>query len=1534
MKLIFKKIFICLLVSVFFITSPSFLSIVEAAASPWIQSNWSGGSGQTSWSDTTKFSSSSSSSVTSTPNQVTFTGSEKLTNTGLESDLTSWTQTAENDTTGVFSSTNFLADSSPLAAWPLGDTTSTQSYSQVFNPAVATGRNIVINGTFTSDPGPWIKGTGWTINTGTNTAHSDGTSASANLSQVLTPYVINGKTYTFTYTVSNYVSGTVNAFLNGSQIGFTARSSNGTFSQTVVVNQAFTTTGFVSTNFIGDVSNVTVTQVNIPASSSISPTQLLTDGDMEAVGTSAWTVVNSATLSKQTGTPHGGTQVLRVASTGTINSAARQSGILTVGQVYRIYGYVRSDGTATPRVSNSAVIFTGTTSTAWQPFDAVFVAGATSVDLGNGVANSGNYVEFDDVTVSLDNYIRPGEISVDGGFETWTNSTTPTNWIPTVVGSSTVNQETSIVHGGSNAVRLTGDSSNNFVSVAQTSVTTGKTYNITYWARADVSSGVSLAIEHVASANYQVQKLTDVYTQYSFTFVALDTTIGFKRNANTSHSIYVDDVSITEIDPLVGSIPITNLNGDPNIIRPTTSSASGGHLTNAYSFDGSNDVVNIYSSDLNSAFNPSEGTLVTWANYTGTINDGSTRYLVNIQADGNNFVYLEKGTTGAFHMGMELGGSLREVTPTLTTGWHQYVVTWSQSGASLKAYIDGAQSGGSQSLSGLTWTGNLASTLVAVGAGTSSGSFPWSGLANDVRLYGRALTSTEISNQYNGFTTTRDTATKFAGVASMKTVAEGHSKVDITQAVNVGDTESYYLSAYAYTDGSAVTSSDAELFYNGSTVSTTYTSAGGGWYQLTGIVTGANASRNYGVQTKSGKTVYLDNLGLKASSGTVNSSIFDTGPAGSLGTNYGNVNFIASTPINTVASVKVRTSNNSDMSGASDFSSCTALSTGASIQTSNCVVNGQRYVQYQLVLTNTDGSSTPTFTSITLDFSAINTSVSPPSPTCTDSAPSGTPVITSTLPLDPNTLKIIFTKVSPVSYYSLRYGDISGNYKYGVASFGDSNSTSYNVGLLTPNTTYYFQIRAGNGCTVGSWSSEVSGKTSSGSGTTQTTTPVVTAPVPSTTKIPNPTPTPTPTTGGTGPLPPEKPGGITLPTIDTKPISQFIQNNLNILSSWWNTVTSNIQQSFIAWGGGIESIKEQSFTLLASLFNGIEGGLNTVSGNIASGTSSLLKTFNLGTETYLTNVNNSLNTASFDMQNLSFNVTSNLIRSDIRSVSLMNRSVVTLSALSISTSNYITSLFNSGMNTLASLGRSISNLAISVGNTTKGIASSFGNQLASITNSTSKTTTQSIAAANKTISRWANAGSTRLASVFEGTDKAVTRVQTFLAITGEYWFNKEPAKIIAVKIENISPTSAVITWQTNQYSSSAVNYGLDTSYGNRAQSDTLVKDHKISIANLEPDKTYFFEVMSQGKSYVYDSYYTFQTSSGTNQLVKKAKVEIVGSQNDWILVRNAPTKEGGVIAKVQVGETFQLLMEKNGWYLIKLDGSEGWISKDFGKLIN
>lgn len=89
----------------------------------------------------------------------------------------------------------------------------------------------------------------------------------------------------------------------------------------------------------------------------------------------------------------------------------------------------------------------------------------------------------------------------------------------------------------------------------------------------------------------------------------------------------------------------------------------------------------------------------------------------------------------------------------------------------------------------------------------------------------------------------------------------------IYQSINVGAADSFNFSVYVYDTttgnvGGTVSSSIAQLYYNGSTISTTYTDAGSGWWKLSGTLTGAASAREYGVVVKQGKTVKLDDFTL------------------------------------------------------------------------------------------------------------------------------------------------------------------------------------------------------------------------------------------------------------------------------------------------------------------------------------------------------------------------------------------------------------------------------------------------------------------------------------------------------------------------------------------------------------------------------------------------------------------------------------------------------------------------------------------------
>jgi len=133
--------------------------------------------------------------------------------------------------------------------------------------------------------------------------------------------------------------------------------------------------------------------------------ELLSDGDMESDGVSAWTAISGATITKEAGTRTGGggSQVLQVSVpvADTFGSASQTN--LVVGSKYRVCGWAKGDGVnGIPRIllSGATVPWLGTSSSSWQQFDVVFVADATRLDLGLlGDVATIDVVQYDDVSV-------------------------------------------------------------------------------------------------------------------------------------------------------------------------------------------------------------------------------------------------------------------------------------------------------------------------------------------------------------------------------------------------------------------------------------------------------------------------------------------------------------------------------------------------------------------------------------------------------------------------------------------------------------------------------------------------------------------------------------------------------------------------------------------------------------------------------------------------------------------------------------------------------------------------------------------------------------------------------------------------------------------------------------------------------------------------------------------------------------------------------------------------------------------------------
>lgn len=392
---------------------------------------------------------------------------------------------------------------------------------------------------------------------------------------------------------------------------------------------------------------------------------------------------------------------------------------------------------------------------------------------------------------------------------------------------------------------------------------------------------------------------------------------------------------------------------------------------------------------------------------------------------------------------------------------------------------------------------NSTYTFKRIGATGTAGDI-WSGLFAEVIVYSQRLTEAQrlqvekyLADKYgltvqSGLSFSRTTSQAIETNLSVGsgTLAAPEGDGVIGQQLNLGDTITYNIIGYAKTDGSAVTSSDVQLYGNGSALTTTYTSVGSGWYKMQATVTGAATSKYYGAQIKAGKTVYVDRMSLSAypDSGTLTSAIFDSNESS---TDWKILTYTTSTPLDSRVEVRVRTGKNSNLSDALPFSTCLPISSGNDVSAGSCAYDGDRYAQYEVKLFPSSNPHTPTFSNFQLTYSGppisgSSVASSVPGPQVCSSLPPGskTPMIYAAIPISNKSLTLYFTEADkPFDRYYVQYGNEPGKYIYSGEFLAKEGMRTLTIGHLFPNRRYYFQIRAGNGCATGGWSNEFSANT-------------------------------------------------------------------------------------------------------------------------------------------------------------------------------------------------------------------------------------------------------------------------------------------------------------------------------------------------------------------------------------------------------------------------------------------------------------------------
>ncbi len=218
-------------------------------------------------------------------------------------------------------------------------------------------------------------------------------------------------------------------------------------------------------------------------------------------------------------------------------------------------------------------------------------------------------------------------------------------------------------------------------------------------------------------------------------------------------------------------------NGTMNTFASPPTSSSGwtnGKRGGALRFDGTSDYVLVTDPGANSVFDFTTGQTITISAWLKANADYGTAFASVVHkafgsGDVNWYLQLPSGQIQAgYGDGADASFESYRTTNTLPTGgWHHVVATWTfGTASSMNIYLDGALQSGSWT----SGTGNVAPDVNnnAVAIGDDGFSEQYGGVIDELRIYNRGLSATEVAALYAG-----GTAGATRGNASSRTLAQG-----------------------------------------------------------------------------------------------------------------------------------------------------------------------------------------------------------------------------------------------------------------------------------------------------------------------------------------------------------------------------------------------------------------------------------------------------------------------------------------------------------------------------------------------------------------------------------------------------------------------------------------------------------------------------------------------------------------------------------------------------------------------------------------
>jgi hypothetical protein len=174
---------------------------------------------------------------------------------------------------------------------------------------------------------------------------------------------------------------------------------------------------------------------------------------MEDPGVAAWSV-SSGTLAKNTTDPAQGLRFMRLTQSGAPEAYVFQS-VMTPGRTYRLTGFARGDGTATPVMNERPGgagtaynrLWTGDTNIVWYPFDFTWTARVADLQGSTWMGVATDHMDLDGLYLSEEPDV--GNYLADGDCEAPNNQ----SWLG--LGGAVTSKVTTTPYSGLRALRVT-----------------------------------------------------------------------------------------------------------------------------------------------------------------------------------------------------------------------------------------------------------------------------------------------------------------------------------------------------------------------------------------------------------------------------------------------------------------------------------------------------------------------------------------------------------------------------------------------------------------------------------------------------------------------------------------------------------------------------------------------------------------------------------------------------------------------------------------------------------------------------------------------------------------------------------------------------------------------------------------------------------------------------------------------------------------------------------------------------------------------